>query len=286
MMFIRAVVMTCLVGLAAILAGCQIDRPINPSFPLTLEAAESAIVEMEGRPVGLTRPVVILGGYFDPGFGTKDIEDSIKRVTGDDRIISVSFFARFNFEGCRDHAIRSIEAAFPSDDPDWTAEVDVIAGSMGGIVARYANLPLSDDELHAVSTASPHRKRLKIARLFTISTPHRGANMAALPTFDSLVLGQRAGSQLLHSLDDALASARYEIVPYVRLGDRVVGVSNAAPPGRLAWWVPNAPLQFSHINSMRDERIIADIARRLRGETPYTIAPPAPLPPESGAGDN
>ncbi len=76
------------------------------------------------------------------------------------------------------------------------------------------------------------RRRLRIARLMTISTPHRGAAMAALPTIESRVRDMRAGSAFLCALDDC--EAGYELVPYCRLNDWIVGEENAAPPGREA----------------------------------------------------
>ena len=156
------------------LVGCAADEPLNPSFPLTVDDACNAIDEMEAAPVRLQRPVVIIGGYLDPGVVPANLTSSITGATGDERIIRVSTLFDGNFDAARDHVIRSLEEVFPSDDPEWTIEVDVIGHSMGGLVARYAALPIAPrDEGPA--------KRLRIARLFTISTPPRGARMADLP---------------------------------------------------------------------------------------------------------
>jgi hypothetical protein len=43
-------------------------------------------------------------------------------------------------------------------------------------------------------------------------------------------------------------------------------------------WVPNLLLEDSHLTAFSDPRIIGDIARRLRGETPFTSEPAEPLP--------
>jgi hypothetical protein len=67
-------------------------------------------------------------------------------------------------------------------------------------------------------------------------------------------------------------------VPYVRLGDRIVGADHAAPAGRVAWWVPNPPMELAHVGASGDPRVRADVARRLRGETPLTKTPPAAVP--------
>ena len=226
--------------------------------------------------------------------------------------------------------------------------------SMGGLVARHAALPREDG------------RRLNVARLFTIATPHRGARLAdfrlsLLPVWDQKVLSMTTASPFLARLDaaeraawgdggadprhaaprvepldaplraedqatdhgaggdDRLADARlahfavagggaeeawtdapvddaaaegddgtatpaafrgYRIYPYVRLGDIVVGPENAAPAGQTPWWVHNPPLRSAHLAAAVDDRILADIARRLRGETPFAQDPPAPLPAE------
>lgn len=256
------------------LAGCSADQPLNPSFPLSLHEAKAAIAVMRETPVKLQRPVLVLGGYMDCGFGTPKVKKTFSEIGAGDNVISVHFFLRGTFDHCRDHLIDKVEAAFPSEDPNWTTEVDVVAGSMGGIVARYAALPLEE----GADLSKTPRKRLKIARLFTISTPHLGARMSEFPALDSLVPDMRKGSPFLARLDVALPACGYEIIPYVRLDDAVVGIENAAPPGQTPWWVQNQPLQFSHLNSFREERFLADISRRLRGERHYTTSPAAPLP--------
>lgn len=260
--------------LALALVGCSADQPLNPSFPLTVHQARAAIAVMKEAPVKLQRPVIVLGGYMDFGIGTPRVRETFRKIGGGEDVISVHFFLKGSFDHCREHLIQEIEAAFPSSDPNWTTQVDVVACSMGGIVARYAALPVEENE----KPSKTPRKRLKIARLFTVSTPHLGARMSNLPSFDSLVLDMRKGSPFLARLDAALPTAGYELFPYVRLDDVVVGIENAAPPGRTPWWVQNQPLQFSHLNSFREERILADISRRLRGEDHYTIEPAAPLP--------
>jgi hypothetical protein len=70
----------------------------------------------------------------------------------------------------------------------------------------------------------------------------------------------------------------------VRLNDGWIGESHAAPPGRTAWWVSTPFLEESHAGVVSDPRILADVARRLRGEEPFTHDPPAPLPGEGKEG--
>jgi hypothetical protein len=86
------------------------------------------------------------------------------------------------------------------------------------------------------------------------------------------------GSPFLQSLADADHDASYEIYPYVLLGDGIVGQQYAAPPDKSPIWLAGPPLQFAHAASATDTRIIADIARRLRGERAFSSLPTAPLP--------
>jgi hypothetical protein len=256
------------------------SAPENPSFPVTVPAACAALREMEAAPKPLARPVVVLGGYHDPGFGPMWWAAEVRRWARRPRVIGVQFARARDFEECRRDVIAAVDRAFPTADPEATVEVDVIGPSMGGLVARHAALP------------RPGERRLKVARLFTISTPHRGAALASLPALSRLHADMRTGSAFLRRLDeaDALAAAgagdagdgrgRYELVPYTRLGDRIVGPANAAPAGAAPWWVANVPLQPAHVGANLDPRIRADIARRLRGEPPFTRSPAAPLPGE------
>jgi hypothetical protein len=103
--------------------------------------------------------------------------------------------------------------------------------------------------------------------------------MASLPCFLELHRDMRAGSRLLARLNGEREGADdYEVYPYVRLGDLVVGAENASPPGRPPFWVSDRLFQPAHAAGAMDARFHADIARRLRGEPPYTTLPAAALP--------
>ncbi|MHC5003469.1 MAG: lipase family alpha/beta hydrolase [Planctomycetota bacterium] len=264
---------------ALALPGCSADNPMNPSFPLTEAEARQELLQMRDAPVSLDRPLVIASGIHDPGLAGGNLCQKLRRVLDEDAvIIRVAFIEQWSFDKCREKLIRTLEQSLPCDDPDRTVEVDVIGISMGGLVARYAALPRSDGG-----------RRLVIRRLFTVATPHRGARLASLPTIDSRAIDMRSGSSFLRQLDEFEADAEYEIYPYARLGDCVVGPENAAPPGTNPWWVANPPFSFAHLWASNDPRIVADIARRLRSEAPYALRPAAALPgaanPAAVAGD-
>jgi pimeloyl-ACP methyl ester carboxylesterase len=173
-----------------------------------------------GIPRRLERPVVVIHG-LGPPVGSLFVARELRRLTGDDRIVTASYDYLGPFAAARRSVIDTVEKRFPCDDPAFTREVDVVAISMGGVVARDAAAPVPGGK----------DKRLKIARLFTISSPHRGAYLAALPA----LLGQtqrdlREGSPYLRNLARRERfQPAYEIVPYARLGDAVVGERNSAP---------------------------------------------------------
>lgn len=242
----------------------------NPSFDVSVPEAREALREMEAEPARLERPVVVLAGLFDPGLASWNLARQLRNLSGDERVISVAFPLAWNFDACRERAIAAVEEAFPAEEPGWTTEVDVVGVSMGGLVARYAAMEPEDQD-------EPER-RLRINRLFTISTPHQGAALAAAPSPDPRQRAMRKDSGFLKELNDRYTDTGYELYPYVRLGDRMVGPENAAPPGEVPWWVPARFLQPDHLTATLDPRIIADIARRLRGESPFTSEPREPLP--------
>jgi hypothetical protein len=269
----RVVLLALLLALVgAGLGGCAADEPFNPSFDVTVDDARDALRAMRDDPRPYERPIVVIGGIFDPGMMAPAIARELRRLGADAEVASVTFMFDGSFDACRRRTIATVERAWPSDDPSETVEVDVVAISMGGLVARHAARPPPDPEAG---------RRLRVRRLYTISTPHRGARMAGVPTLDERIRDMRPGSEFLAALDEPQPLDPV-LVPYARLDDAIVGPENAAPPGMDPWWVPNIPLAFSHLLAAQDPRIIADIARRLRGETPYSRAPAAPLPGPAG----
>lgn len=260
---------------AGLLCGCAAGPP-NPSFPVTRGEARAAIRAMRRDPRELERPVVILGGLHDPGFDGSSLAGTLRTVAPPGApVISLTFWklSTGSFDGCREYVVEAVERAFGSGPDGETVEVDVVGYSMGGLVARHAARPRTDGG-----------RRLRIHRLYTIATPHRGARLAALPTLDSRAADMRPGSDFLRALDEAMPQAGYDIVAYTRTNDWVVGEENSAPPGQDPWWVPVGPFAMSHLGAAADPRIVADIARRLRGEPPLAAEPPAPLPGERARG--
>lgn len=244
--------------------GCH-TSPTNPTFSLSVGGAKEALAEMGHAPRPLPRPVLIVGGYMEPDIMPPAVRSTLAPLfDADERgeFMTASLATAGNFDDCREKLIDEVDEHFPTADSKETTEVDVIAISMGGLAARYAAAPHGD------------ARRLRIAHLFTIASPHRGSVSAPLPIFSKLAWDMRPGSTFLTSLP----SPDYPVIPYTRLGDDIVGAANTAPPGQTPWWVPNQPFQFAHLQAYADPRILADIGRRLRGEPSFTHGPPAALP--------
>ena len=253
----------------AVLAGCVPATPVNPSFPTTPDAATARLAAAADCPVRLRRPVVVIGGFLDPGVAAAVLAADVRRGTGDDRVADVELGTFLTLDACRQHVLDVVDAAFPTADPVTTTEVDVVGYSLGGIVARYAADP-----------AGPGVRRLRIARLFTISSPLRGAVAATTLSVDLHPIQgpMRPGSPFLARLNRP-AAPRYPVCSYVCLGDEAVGPANASLPGTPPWWVASPPTLSPHDWAFLDDRIVADVVARLRGDRPLTTSPPAPLPP-------
>ena len=259
-----------LVLICALLVACSSAPPTNPSFPVSISAADQILDQADAHPQRLNRPLLIVGGFMDPGIAPLLLKHQFNGFTNDSRIVWVSLGDCCTFDDCRKKIIRAVDRDFPTTDPAMTAEVDVIGYSLGGVAVRFA----------ATKELDPHKplRRLRIARLFTISSPHRGARVANFPVqLLSLQKSLRPNSPFIEALNSS-ANPQYPIYCYVRLGDTIVGDDNAAPPVRTAWWVPTPAFSLPHINAFSDPRIIADILLRLRGQTPLSTDPASPFP--------
>ncbi len=256
----RALVMT---GAMTLTAGCHCGK-INPSFPLTVGEAKADLKEMSDDPKPLDRPLVCITGWLDLG-AKKVLDTHCARTIDDDRVLVIRVDETSTMQQARQKVMDAVDERFPGDDRVWTPEVDVIGFSMGGLVARYAADPATGD------------RHLRIARLFTVSAPHRGSVMAVGAVLSPQSRDMMLGSAFLKYLDNEV-EIDYELIPYTRLCDTVVGEKNTATPGDTPWWVSARPFEDSHVDAIRDPRILTDITKRLRGEQPVTVPPAAPLP--------
>ncbi len=267
-----------LLGVASVSCSTRSDPRVR-SFEVDRDFAEQDLKRMRSAPVPLERPVVVLSGYRAWPRPAERLADHLARATSGSEadVLAVSYALQGDIESIAHDVIDLIEKQWPSHDPSATVEVDVVAISMGGLVARTAALPLG--ELYRSEDA--RTRRLRIARLFTLSTPHRGAAIADRVAPDQAALDMQPGSAFLVHLDRFATAARYAIVPYVHVNDGWVGAENAVPPGTDPIWT-EGPLGRAHFTVDSNDLILADIARRLRGEQPIGL--PAPLPAPDALG--
>ena len=256
------------------LMGCADDGPKNPSFAVTFSQAEHILKSAEQKPQPLPRPLIIVGGFLDPGFSVSSLKGSFSQYTRDDRIIAIPLGYYSSFDECRQVIVEAVDRRFPNHDPAQTTEVDVLGYSMGGLAARYAAADQTTDGKSA--------RRLNVVRLFTISSPMRGAHIAKNVGVDlnKLQNDMHPDSQFLAKLDAGPISPThiFPVYSYVRLGDIGIGESNTAVNGQTPWWIATPPLELAHDAAFMDQRILADIVQRIYDRKPFSKDPPANLP--------
>ncbi len=254
--------------------GCSVNRDVeNPAFPLTMREAQDDLKRMRAEPVPLERPVIILAGYRSWPMLVQGVRYRLFPVTSGDSadFLPISYTLRGDIEEIAGLVTRRIDERWPSGPSGETVEVDVIGVSMGGLVARTASLPLGD----LPGGSETREKRLKIGTLYTMGTPHTGAVLAERIAPDRAARSMKPGSEFLEYLNAQLDAHEFEIVPYAHLNDTWVGATNAAPPGQEPIWTGGTRV-MSHFSITTDDRIMADLARRLRGEAPLGSPSPAP----------
>jgi pimeloyl-ACP methyl ester carboxylesterase len=240
---------------------------VNPALPMTSADARQELVQLRSldrKP--LDRPLVILGGYLDPGMGPRSYVDFFDDFF-DGQIIPIAFADLTDIRDARRRVIETLDATLGPGDDTQTVEVDVIGQSMGGLVGMFS--AIDDPETG---------RRLRVRTLFTIASPLRGAVAAEalVNPPNAMVAQMKPGSELLQHV--AAAPVDYELVSYTRLDDRIVGEHNTAAPGRGVYWLDNPPDQPSHMAVFSDTRVLLDIVRRLRGEASITTGEPSDVP--------
>ncbi|MCA9278713.1 MAG: hypothetical protein H6815_11035 [Phycisphaeraceae bacterium] len=258
------------------LQGCITVPYWNPDFPATRELVREEMLRMEQEHVDRPRPLVILSGYRSPWIAADVLGVRLQALAHipDDQILVMSYPFATSIPDLAERAVKNVEKHWPSSDPNWTTEVDVIGYSMGGIVARLAATDPMPCSCGSTCRCN-QRKRLRIHTLYTLASPHTGAVLADFGTTSSAVRDMTRGSKLLTYLDEALKRNEYELVCYAVLEDKIVGSRRTYPQGHLPYWV-SGWIIASHFQIVWDGRVITDLALRLRGETPISIKPTLP----------
>ncbi|MBU3728049.1 MAG: hypothetical protein FGM37_02220 [Phycisphaerales bacterium] len=246
----------------ALSSGCG-PRFTNPLFPESTGSASSRLSVIAQSPVRHARPVLVLGGYMDPGFASRSLERALRRALGPGTdIVAVQFGDCTSMAQCRDRVLAATQSIRDAD-PDCT--IDVVANSMGGLIARYCALAPAA----VIDCGLPQPTRpgmLRIHHLYTICTPHGGARMAEGAFGSPMTQDMRPGSAFLACLDSALPHATYTLTCFAREGDSIVGADRSAPAGTAPILFDTPPIELSHVDAHRDPRILLVIVRGLRGE--------------------
>jgi pimeloyl-ACP methyl ester carboxylesterase len=247
-----------LLACVLMLGGCFATGPDNPRFAISDADLRADWNRMLSEHTAIERPVVLVGSYRGPDPIVSTLERRFESLTTGDRddVLRIPTWFDIEMETVIDRTVRMTAERFGLNaEGTETVEVDVIGLSMGGVVAR------------AAAIAEDGRPRLKIRRLFTIASPHRGADLATRVAIDPEAKAMQPGSAFLKRLDEAYGERDYELVPYGVLNDGIVHVVNTAPPDEVPIWT-RGKFFGSHLTVNDNRRIIADIARRLRGEEP------------------
>lgn len=241
-------------------------RPIdNPGFAISTDEARLELARLAREPRPLQRPLVCLSGWRALELLPRNLIANLSPtvVELESNAIPVAYPRLDRIPEAAGRVVDAVDARWPSDEPHATTEVDVIGVSMGGLVARAAALGMGTG-----GNAGAGR-RLRIARLFTVGTPHQGARLAEDHPVDRAARDMLPGSAFLAALDAGRHEHPFEMVCYARLHDEFVGATRCAPPGEGVHWVSGLRI-LSHLTIGQDPRILADLARRLRGEPPLT----------------
>jgi pimeloyl-ACP methyl ester carboxylesterase len=223
--------------------------------------ARADLVRMRREPRPLARPVVILNGYHAWAGVAASLRRVLVSLTSQRArdVLDVSYFTKGSFPVVRRCALDEIGSQIGFD-----TELDLVGISMGGLVARLLCTPDHSDS-----------RLLHAHRIFTIASPHRGANLARKVHPNQTSRDMRPGAEFITRLNTRVDP---RLRCYAQNNDRIVGATNTAPPGSEPFWMPGTRL-MSHFTSQQHPVILADIARHLRGEEPLLSAIDASCPP-------
>jgi pimeloyl-ACP methyl ester carboxylesterase len=239
----------------------------NPDFQLDKQQQEAALARLASATGSLPRPVIFIGGYRSPGIllrsASRKIATLVKPDPGQSLVVPITLASSMQA------AARTVKWALVKAGLH-DAQVDIVAFSMGGLVARAMAAGLF-----------PEIRPLQIKRLFTLATPHRGAWIASVLAPDSAAIDMVPQSPFLQRLDEALPCADFDLLCYAQLRDWWIGTQSTSPPGRDVHWIDPVTLlgrTLSHFTVCGNQAILIDIALRLRELTPLAQrASAAPL---------
>ena len=254
-------------ALVILLSGCTTLTAPSKDNPLSKSELRSELGQMRADPVELDRPVVVIDGWLNYG-GARVIVRELKDLTGGEEDLFAKYSYPLIFSTLESNArkiVKIVEERWPSDDPEWTTEIDTVGFSMGGMIARVAaELPRKGKK---------PRKRLKVKRMFTVAAPHKGTGwwIGWLPVDQMSWAVSLYGGSYRSWLNERLVEADYDLYCYGQGNDWIVGGNFEAAGNREI--KARGQFLFSHTSSYGNYRHLADIAARLRREDPIVPDP-------------
>ena len=253
--------------LVILLSNCTTLTAPSKDNPMPKSELRTELEQMRANPVELDRPVVVIDGWLTYG-GASVIVRELKDLTGGEEDLFVKYNYPLIFSTLESNArkiVRIVEERWPSDDPEWTTEIDTVGFSMGGLIARVA--------AESPREGKKPRKRLKVKHMFTISAPHKGTGWwirwAAIDQMSWAV--SLYGGSYRSWLNERLVEADYDLYCYGQGNDWITGNNFEAEGYREI--KARGLFLFSHTGSYGNYRHLADIAARLRGEDPIVPEP-------------
>ncbi|MHC5055704.1 MAG: lipase family alpha/beta hydrolase [Planctomycetota bacterium] len=241
--------------LALHLAGCGPNVYLLPDGPQTRRQARALLEELARSPRALERRLVLVSGWRSPPGGFGALAHWLDRCTTNaTEMVSIA-------ECPPDIPIPELARALfgGRGGPD---PIDVVAYSMGGLVARVA----------------ARQGSVRIRTLFALATPNRGLPLARLMPWDVQMRDMHPGSEFIAGLDDTAPAPR-DTICYSMRRDIIVPAGRAHIEGATHVVVSRAarrPLS-AHRQILVDERVIYDIIRRLLSHDASPTGPSAPV---------
>ena len=96
-----------------------------------------------GKPKRLSRPVIVLGGWIDPGFSSEGIANFVRKTTEDTAVIPIAFFGSSSFDDSANKLVKALEDELPSVETNETVSAKLGANHLAIIRSGRTSLQLS-----------------------------------------------------------------------------------------------------------------------------------------------
>lgn len=234
-------------------AGCvglEERRAARADAAQEMDAARAGLWRLAENQRTLPRPLILLAGWNDDPVLWGEFRHWLARCATDldGRVFAPDLRGPGGVKGAADRLAAQFEGL---------GEVDVVAHSVGGLVAREA------------ARGERGAKRLKVVRLYTMGTPHAGTKWSKyhpiLPLREQ-VADCAPGSEFLCALTADPTSCEMSICSCWAEGDIVITRASATAAGEEHRVYSQAEKHRVHEKSIRDPRWARDVIGSLLEE--------------------